>query len=417
MARIPRPPASLLVDVLEEHLDDLDHLLRQRRTALRSPLYTLNQLNDIDRRIDAHADGLTIGGRRTEALAVERLAADDRGLLVAAAFALLRLDEPSGPIAVLDALRAAESPRAEALGEALCLGSIAAVEVGLEEALRSGAPDVAVAAAEALAHAGHLDAQAPRLPMLLADGSPEVRASGWRAIALADPRAPPNTARAYEEALADSETRVREAALTAAAWTRQPRLVEHCRTIAAVAAPHQRAALGLLAVLGEPGDIDRLLAAARTAALGPDRFEWLASFGHVGVGEALLAGMALPDPKAAAAAMAAFTRMTGIDVSSGKHVPVQPDIEGTAVATAIDPDLLDDVPVPDLEKASRFWAAAGARFHAGARWAGGHDVGGPAGLEIAGTLDLRTRWEAHLRARHAGHWTGNAADLERLTIS
>ena len=96
--------ALYIPDILEEHLDELPFLWWQRRVALRSPLYTMRELGDLEERIEAHVHGvLAIGEARAGSFIADRLAADDADAVFGAAFASLRFRTNTGTRAVLDA--------------------------------------------------------------------------------------------------------------------------------------------------------------------------------------------------------------------------------------------------------------------------------------------------------------------------
>lgn len=84
LAAQPRTSAPALVDVLEEHLEELAFLSIQRRKLAFSPEIPMRRLRRHDERIEAHRDGLRIGEKAGVAVAVERLAGDDPWLLAAA---------------------------------------------------------------------------------------------------------------------------------------------------------------------------------------------------------------------------------------------------------------------------------------------------------------------------------------------
>jgi uncharacterized protein (TIGR02270 family) len=417
MTRIARPDTILMEDVLDEHLEDLEFLLQQRESALYSPEYTRSELRELERRIAAHVDGLLIGLERTVALATARLADEEPGMVFAVAHTLLRLEVDSATRVVGEAFLAAQGRILSALVAALKLGPITLLADFLARTLRSAKAPTAVAAAEALAFHSKLDVHDRRLAELMEDNDPEVRVKAWKTVSLLDLAPVPGLARPYASALADTDARVRDAALTAGAWTQQKWVLAHCRMLAAKVPRESFSAVWLLAILGTAQDLDTLLPIAHATELGSRRFSALASFGHPGVGDALVAGLSLADPRAAAGASAAFTRMTGIDVRSAKRVGVLPEDETwdpTAIAPDILPDLVDEVALPDVEKATHYWTDNKARYQLGLRWAQGRNLSSPDARSIAEGLDLKTRFEAHLRSRYEGHWLGSPSELERL---
>jgi len=66
--------------------------------------------------------------------------------------------------------------------------------------------------------------------------------------------------------------------------------LDHCRKRAIEASPDHIDALVLLAILGKPQDLPRILALGQAEQLGPRRFEILGAYGHPAVIEPLADG-------------------------------------------------------------------------------------------------------------------------------
>jgi hypothetical protein len=92
MIELPRPPAML--DILEEHLNELDFLWEQRERFIFSPDWTLKQLAAHEERAEAHLDGLRIGAGHSVDLARPALTAGESGLATAATFVLMAFSIP-----------------------------------------------------------------------------------------------------------------------------------------------------------------------------------------------------------------------------------------------------------------------------------------------------------------------------------
>lgn len=177
---------KVMVDILEEHFEELEFLWTQRRDALHSADFTPRDLAELDQRIEAHVAGLLVGGEATVAVARELLTADDPMMVFAAAYTLLRFHTEEAAQPLLAALSPAEPPQREGLREALCHGPIGMVEGPLRRALDDGPPAVAAVAAEALAFHRRLDRAPARLKALREDPDPAVRRAAWRVAAMAD---------------------------------------------------------------------------------------------------------------------------------------------------------------------------------------------------------------------------------------
>ena len=182
------PKTRVIIDILEEHYEELAFLWAQRQNALRSPEYTSRELADLEERIEARVQGLLIGGEAIVPLVEEGLAEDDPAVAFAAAYALLRLDSQLAREKVSNAFVAAQGGALEGIRQALCHGLIDELKEWLDGQLADAAPPIAVAAAEALAFHEMLDSEDARLDKLLADTDGLVRAAAWRVAALLDSR-------------------------------------------------------------------------------------------------------------------------------------------------------------------------------------------------------------------------------------
>jgi len=221
--------------------------------------------------------------------------------------------------------------------------------------------------------------------------------------------------RPYAEGVQDADLAVRRAALLAAAWSRQKWLLDHCRSAAERLDAAEFDAVWLLAVLGSPVELDRMLAAGRAAALGPRRFELLGAYGHPLVIELVFDGMKADDPLAASAAGAAFTRITGEAIESAERRVVQP--AGGAPPDEFEREFLPEVTLPDLRRAREHWQAHQKRYSHGTRWCAGFDLSQPASREVLGKLPLPARYEACLRAHYGGASAISPFTLEALNVA
>jgi hypothetical protein len=177
-------PTEFLRGLLAKHFEELEFLLSQRAIALESSAHRLENLYDLEERIDAHLDGLILGGDDALPLLREAIGGDEPGPVSAAALALLWLDQPSAAPLVIETLEASATPKAQAIGRALCHGPIDKVRTDLQRIATSGEPAPAAAAAEALAYRKDLKLDESRLAALAGSYDPQVRAATWRIAAL-----------------------------------------------------------------------------------------------------------------------------------------------------------------------------------------------------------------------------------------
>ena len=216
--------------------------------------------------------------------------------------------------------------------------------------------------------------------------------------------------RPYQAALEDEDPDVRREALQAAAWTGQTWLLQYCRTVSADPAPEHWDAIYLLAVLGKPSDLERIHSAAKSEPLGPQRFAILGAFGHPRVVPILLQAIASDDPRAAVAAAAAFTKITGVDIESDQRVQLPP--EDDSEPDEFEQEFLDEVMLPDPKRAQEHWNKVKDQFAQGTRWCRGFGLSDGVSEEILNQLDMQSRWEACLRGKFEGDWQGSPIDLE-----
>jgi hypothetical protein len=236
----------------------------------------------------------------------------------------------------------------------------------------------------------------------------KVRLEG--AAAAPSPGAQAVAAISFPEGLEDEDPEVRRQVLFTAAWARQSWLLEHCRKQADNPAPENWDAILMLAILGRPGELRRIEAVGRAAQLGPRRFRALGAYGHPASVEFLLEAMASADPATAAAAGAAFKKITGADVASDRRAQVLP--EDGHQPDEFEKEFLDEVKMPDPRRARAHWDQVKERFSASTRVCRGIDLSEGAGAESAAELDMESRWEACVRGRFYGTWRGNLRDLE-----
>jgi len=399
------------VDILEEHFEELGFLWSQRLNALRSPEYTVESLARLDGRIAAHADGLALAGEAALPVIEEGLLEEEAPVAFAAAFSLLLMGTEEASRRVHDRFLEAGAEGSLGIGQAMSFAPIGGIEQQLQQIVTSGENPRAVLAADALACHGMLDAGHPRVRAFLADPEPHVRVSGWR---LTTRLQAPRDIAMYRAGLGDPDAEVQREALAAAAWARQEWLADHCRGLAGRPGPEQFDAIHLLATVGGPDEVDRIRGAARVSSLGPRRFMLLGTLGHPSVVDDLLAAIQIDHPPTAVAAGAAFTKITGMDIDSGRRTVLPP--EDGSEPDEFEREFLDEVSLPSWDLASRHWETVKGEFSEGSRWCRGRNISEQPPGEAFAQMDLESRWEAHLRARFTEGWEGGPTELEALSV-
>jgi len=164
------------------HAEELAYLWQRRRASLRAPDITLPDFTYLQERIEAHLQGLLVAGDELATMLDGFLHGDQRDEAFAAAWALLRSEQPDAARKVLEAFAAARGPVLDGFADALATAPATHTAPTLQAALAHGSPAHAAAAALALGCHRQLDARSPRLASLLLDASPAVAPSVWRAL-------------------------------------------------------------------------------------------------------------------------------------------------------------------------------------------------------------------------------------------
>lgn len=400
------PRVVLLRDVLEEHLEELQFLWSLRRDTLLSPERTRRDLVRLESRIDAHAEGLLVARGDLFDLVGADLASDDPSAAFAAGLLLLRSGR-AGARAVVNAFRISAGGGRQGLSEALAYGDVSEVKDDLAECASSANHGLAVAAASVLARQRMPGLPDSRDSRFLEDPDPRVRLAGWRLVPF---RRDAPRGEAVRKGIADEDSTVAREAVVAAAWFSMPVALDACRERVRSEGGDAGEWLRLLAVLGDASYLSDVLSAvaggtpAGRGAAGPRA---LGALGHCRGVDLLLETMRDEDPVRSAAAGTAFLKVTGFDADSGERAVVR---EAGAPVDAFDEEFLDEVILPDAEKARAFWSSARGEFAGGTRWCRGVDVSAGCPGEIPATFDLESRWEVRLRGRFTGTWKGEAPD-------
>ena len=408
---MPVGTGSFIPDIFEQHLDAIGFLWGQRCSALRSPDYTPAHLFELEDRIEAHLDGAQAAGQASIPVLEGELGAEESLRVFAAAYTLLNFQDATASERVLDAFAQAEDARLRGLRDALCQGPAGSVLPQVQTLIHSGRAPLGVAAAQALAFHSTVGITEPRVRRFLEDEDPTVWAGGWRLVAYLGMRLDPKT---YAAALRDDPV-VKRAALHAGAWCGEPGVLAVGRKFAQTPAPDQADALELLAILGGSEDLPAFALIGRQATLGPSRFRLLGCFGHPGLMELVMAGICDPDPATAVAAGAAFTKMTGAEIESGTVATLPSN--GAPAPDEFEMEFLDEVKLPSPALAQRHWDKVKGHLVQASRICRGVDVGARLDPEGFALLDMESRWEACLRARFYGVWSGSPVRLERFPLT
>lgn len=402
---------TFIPDIAEEHYEELQFLWTQRRNALHSSAYTLREMGMLEERIEAHTQGLLVLGDHLLELVEPGLAGDDEMPAFASAYALLRLGTAVAIERVRDAFLAAEGKRLDGIRDALAHGPAQPLIPLLQSLFTSAPLPLAAAAGEVLAFHRALSLTSEQLVPFLRDEHPAVRLGGWRIAAYCAAAVP---AALYEAGLRDDDPSVQGAALSAAAWNGYPGWVAYCQALAAQPTPKAVRPIAMLASILPPQDYQAVIHLSTTSALGPARYRIAAAFGHPVMIDFLLHEMENPDPAAAAAAGAAFGKMLGVAVESGRRATVPPP--NGQQPDEFEAEFLEEVNLPDVGRARQHWEKVKPQLGSVSRVAHGVDVSAGITRETFALLDMESRRELCLRARLTVGWAGTPLILEQFPL-
>jgi uncharacterized protein (TIGR02270 family) len=395
------PSAPVVWDVLEEHLDEAAFLWSQWERALASPVTTIARVAaGPEERLLAHLDGLALGGPvAAEQLLVPALGDDDPGKAFAAAAALAA----SGGLEAIRDVAPAEPGPGRVVSRALALTLPVGGERVLEGWLTDAGEPARAIALEALAFRGAVPAGA--LPRLLEGAAPRLMAAALRAAGDGGD----GYRSAVEAFLRAEEVGVRDAALLAALrlGLRSALLASRRAVESGGAAP--TLPLELLALCGDPDDLDRIGAAMGSAAQRRAAI-WAAGLsGWPGAGDLCLPH--LYDPELQRLAFEALSAIAGPAIAriTGPEPGEGPD--GAADPRDLLPAPEGELPMPDPELVESAWQRLRPGLAPGQRFLGGVPLApevlfrafasGPTrrrhalGLELA----LRSRGEVRVETR------------------
>ncbi len=379
--RVPgRPP--VLLDIVEEHFDELDFLWEQREANLFTPDWNLGDLAWHEERAEAHLDGLRLAELHGIDLAVARIAGGEMGAALAATLVLCADASDRHLEPVRAALRKGDPPVLDGARRALRHGVPDALRPLLDELAGSDDPLRAVAARDVLAFHRQLPAGDERL---LADATPAVCCLAFGIAA----RGGQLTAAALRTALEHADPAVRGAAMRAAAWIGWPELLAVCRANASRATDPDPEAVAMLGALGGDEDAATLRQALERPELAATAIQALGALGRTASVPLLLDLMS--DAALGVPAAKAYRRITGSDAAFGeKPFPPPPVAEGE--------DESEELP-PAPAAARADWQRRSGAMPAKTAWQHGRSIPDQALPPDLDVLPLDSRRDVYLRLR------------------
>lgn len=367
---------AVILDVLEEHFEELDFLWEQRETSLFAHDLKLRDLEEIEERAEAHRDGLRHGG--PFAIELARAAFLDGGASGAAAatFVLRDRSTPDLGAEVLDALRGDSAEARDGVRVGLRHAGSIALAPRLASISGDGPIDARIAAVDLLAF--HRASPPAGMLALLGACPPELAPLLYGAIGRFGG---PWSVDLLDRALAGDAPRARRAALEASARMGLPGIADRCRRAAAGTAARNPEAIAFLGVVGALEDHGILAKAAGAREGAVAAIEALGALGNVAAIPLLIEAM--NDEGLRFAAGRAFGRITGADDIGSAEPPLPPPADEESEDES---DLAEPEPPPDPQRAGEWWARERGRFDATVRWQSGIAV--PAGPSDAVLRDL-----------------------------
>jgi uncharacterized protein (TIGR02270 family) len=376
-----------MLDVLEEHFEELDFLWEQRERVLFAPDWMIDQLGELEARAEAHLDGLVIGAGHSVAIAKPYLVAEETGVATAAAFTLLAMDSAPLALDVVDSLRMGPPAAREGIKLALFHSDVRNVVDAIYELSMGRDINLRALATEVLAF--HRLRPPPEVERLLEHQDVGVR----RRATWATGRFGSMTSAAFERGLRDEDRTLRKWTLEAAAYCGLPELLPLCRGMTrGPDASHE--VLAFLGVVGDRQDLTTLKAALSDRRLAAGAIAGMASLGNVAAVPLLLEAMG--DPDLATPAAEAFTRITGASVA---RESAGPPVEGSE-HDAEDEFAATVLPL-DVSATRTTWDRIRPRFQDGeARFQMGMDLSTVEfPVPVLSLLPLQARRDAYVGAR------------------
>ncbi len=375
-----------MIDIVEEHFEELDFLWELREGVIFAPDWNLDELAELEERAEAHLDGLRLAEMHAVEIARPALSGKHTYAATAATFVFMETADPELMSNVLAALESADEPAREGIRIGLRHSRIDAIEKRLSELVSSAPPAVRAAAADVLSF--HRRAL-PDLRGLLADDDDAVRILAFGALGRV--RTPLDSA-LVTMGLQSKAPTVRRSVLEAAARSTTRGLDGICRQVATSKTEPDPEALAFLGVLGDSRSFPLLQESLRRPDLEVAAIRGLGALGRSEAIPLLL--QAMEKQELASIAGAAFQRITGFADITGPRPPVK-----LSTGDAIEDEFADDTPPPDPAKALAWWEANKRGFDPARRWQAGSEVSAGSKGPALHSLPLEIRRDVYLGTR------------------
>ena len=392
MHTLGRPP--VLIDIVEEHFDELDFLWEHRESNVFTRDWTIEDLAEHEERAEAHLDGLRLAELHAVDMANERIAGEETFAALAATLVLFETgcEEPRERIG--EALRNAGMDAFQGIRIALRHCAVDGFTNPLQDLLAGDDPSRRSGALDILAF--HRRPVSAPLDQVLAAEDPRTRSLALGAAG----RLGALEASHVAAAMASPEPEVRRAALEAAARVGMPNLLPYCRDAASREIDPDPVAVGFLGLLGDAADVATLHAVLARRDLAAAAIGAFGAMGRVEAVPLLIELMA--DDDLGVTATEAYRRITGAsDVEGEKPFPRPEVAEGEDE---------DEALPPDPAKARADWERRAPQMTPDVRWQSGLPVPEGELPPAFGAMTLESRRDVYLRLRAL--CGGSVPDLE-----
>jgi uncharacterized protein (TIGR02270 family) len=401
----------ILWDILEEHFDEAEFLFEQWERALYSPGYTLTELSvTIEPRLEAHLDGLLLGGREVAERLLDQELENDTAPIRAAVAALVLLcsEEEAAAKRVLGAAQDAEGPLQEALARTLILSNVVRLDWLVLERFREARSEPEKALWLEILTGRGVDIGELLRPCVDADDHWLVGA----AIEAVRRFARREMIAVAERYLRSDHPPLRASALKASLMLGSQEAWQFCLQLAKTSDTEVPDLLLLIATLGQPEDHQILY----TQLCNPARLErllWtLGCCGTVQAGDMCLPYLQSEDERVAKVAAEAMSWIGGFDLNEDafqvssvepEDDETLPPIEEDALDADLGLDGVDDLPVPNREAIARWWEANRDRLRPNGRQVFGRPFSPEAMIHA---LEAAPLWRRHAVALELAMRTG-----------
>lgn len=410
---------SPFLEIVEQHAEEAAFLWLLRSQAAHEPHYDLNDLAELEARIDAHIDGLRNAGEAGWEVARDALELEGAGEVFAAS--VLAIDG-GGRERMRRVLEAVEAAPEAARGLISALGWCPFVTAKrVADQLLAAEPAVQRMMGLA-AYAVHRQPPGPKLDEALTNDDPLLRARALKAVGELGITA---KLRAVNEHLPDEDPNCAFWAAWSATLLGSDAGLKVLRQLAGSDAPFAERALelaarrlGASAALGLVPELARDEATLRGAIItagaagNPAKIPWLLE--------------QMQEEKHARVAGETFSMITGLDIAAENMDGDEP--EGFESGPTDEPededvsmDADEDLPWPKIEELSRWWDAKKGGFSEGQRYLAGSMIDETKLRELLGTGYQRQRAAAALelamlRPGQALFETRARADVQRRAL-